>query len=99
MRTPELRASLRHPEPPASLPPLLAALWWEARGDWNRGHAIAQEIPGPDAAWVHAYLHRREGDQWNAGYWYRRANRPACRLPLDREWDAIATELLAREKD
>lgn len=91
-----LRASLHQSEPPATLPPLLAALWWEAKGDWHQAHEIAQAENGPDAAWVHAYLHRKEGDTANAGYWYRQARQPHCTLPLDAEWEQIASALLSR---
>ncbi len=91
----KLAASVAQPNPPAGLPPLLEALWWEAKGDWTRAHEIAQQIHTRDAAWVHAYLHRREGDQANAGYWYRNADHPVCNLPLDDEWREIVTALLA----
>jgi hypothetical protein len=62
---------------------------------WTRAHEIAQDIETADAAWVHAYLHRREGDQSNAAYWYRRAGKPVARGSLDGEWRAIVTALLA----
>ena len=91
----KLAESTQQPAPPAELLPLLEALWWEAKGDWTRAHEIAQNIHTRDAAWVHAYLHRREGDQWNAGYWYRNAGRPVSTLPLDDEWREIAAALLA----
>jgi hypothetical protein len=94
MTVEQLRASLSEFNPPANLSPLVAALWWEAQGDWNRAHEIAQDESGRDAAWVHAYLHRREGDAGNAGYWYRQAGRQHCALPLEKEWEQIATALL-----
>jgi hypothetical protein len=75
--------------------PLLAALWHERRGDWTRAHEIAQEIDDETGAWVHAYLHRREGDESNAAYWYRRAGKPIARAGLDDEWRAIVEALLA----
>ena len=78
-------------EPPAA--PALAALWWAARNDWHRAHEAAQSDEGADAAWVHAYLHRVEGDGENARYWYARAGKPAATGPLDAEWDAIAAAL------
>jgi hypothetical protein len=86
--------SLTHTAPPAGLSLLLEALWHERRGDWDRAHDITQDIDGPDAAWVHAYLHRREGDQSNAAYWYRQAARPAMRGTLDNEWRSIVEALL-----
>ena len=83
------------PAPPAGLAPPLGALWWDRRGDWDRAHAaVAEDAQGRDAAWVHAYLHRREGDAGNALYWYRRAGRPAASAPLAAEWDEIAAALL-----
>ncbi len=94
MTVDEFRASLTESDPPATLPPLLAALWWEAKGDWKRAHEIAQDESGADAAWVHAYLHRKEGDDGNAGYWYRQAGRPHCALALDAEWEQIVSALL-----
>ncbi len=75
---------------------LLLALWFDARGDWAQAHGIAQEVEGPDGAWVHAYLHRKEGDTWNAGYWYRRAGRAEAKGTLRAEWEEIAGELLGR---
>ena len=81
---------------PEDLPPLLLALWHDARGDWDEAHRIAQDVAGTDGAWVHAYLHRKEGDEGNAGYWYRQAGRPHSRATLEEEWEAIAVALLAR---
>jgi hypothetical protein len=68
----------------------------EARGDWNAAHQIAQDDDSRDAAWVHAYLHRKEGDLTNAAYWYRRAGRPEARGTFDDEWRSIASMLLGR---
>lgn len=87
------RAALSAPAPPAELPPALRALWQDARGHWDRAHEIAQDMPGPDGAWIHAYLHRKEGDPGNAAYWYRRAGKPVCRESLEAEWEAIARAL------
>ena len=85
MLSEDFRRSLTQAEPPAALSGAAAALWWDLRGDWERAHAIAQELPTEQGAWLHAYLHRREGDAGNAAYWYRRAGRPACRESLDAE--------------
>ena len=87
-------ASLTDSRPPAGLSPLLEALWHERRGDWTGAHEIAQNIESAAAAWVHAYLHRREGDLSNASYWYRRAAKPVMHGSLDEEWRAILAELL-----
>ena len=71
--------SLTASQPPVELTPALAALWWDARGDWKLAHELAQEDEGPAGSWVHAYLHRKEGDQGNADYWYGQAGKPICR--------------------
>lgn len=84
-------------EPDRHWSPLLAALWWEAKGDWQNAHEIAQNIDSAAGAWVHAHLHRKEGDHANAGYWYRQAGKPPCKLPLDEEWEQITRWLLAGE--
>ena len=90
----EFTKSLEGCSPPPGIPELLAALWCEARGDWDRAHWIAQDIETPDGSLVHAYLHRKEGDIDNARYWYRRAGRPERRDPLDQEWSHLARALL-----
>lgn len=89
------RASLRAAEPPAGLTPALDALWHEAHGDWQRAHEVVQEEDGREGAWVHAYLHRKEGDLSNAGYWYRRAGKPVCKDPLEDEWRQLVAALLS----
>lgn len=76
--------------------PLLVALWHDARGDWEAAHNIAQDIHSWEGSWVHAYLHRKEGDQWNAGYWYRQAGRPVCTNSLEQEWEALAVYFLGK---
>jgi hypothetical protein len=77
----------------------LQTLWHDARGNWDHAHACAQEAGGREGAWVHAYLHRKEGDLGNAGYWYARARRavPAADVTLKAEWTAIARELLEKK--
>lgn len=82
--------------PPAKTSAALAALWWDGRGDWARAHALAQEDGTADGAWVHAYLHRKEGDLGNAGYWYAHAGRsqPTADVVPRTEWEEIARELL-----
>lgn len=93
----EFQASIvRDAMPPAGAGPALQALWHDAKGDWDRAHACAQGDEGRDGAWVHAYLHRKEGDLGNAGYWYQRARQktPAESLTLSDEWAQIAAELL-----
>ena len=80
---------------PADLPPALLALWHDGRGDWERAHQVAQDVDDGSGAWVHAYLHRKEGDESNAGYWYRRAGQPIAKGSLDVEWEQIVTTLLS----
>lgn len=79
---------------PTALGSALLGLWWDAKGDWNKAHESAQQDEGPQGAWVHAYLHRKEGDSSNAAYWYRRAGKPVLRGSLADEWSQIAAELL-----
>jgi hypothetical protein len=91
----DLGATLSNPAPAADLSPPLKALWWAAKGEWDKAHGIVQDEESADAAWVHAYLHRVEGDLGNAGYWYRRAGKPAAEDSLDAEWERIVAALLA----
>ena len=90
----EFKRSLSKPQPPDGLAPALAALWWAAKGDWDAAHRIVQDENTADAAWVHAYLHRVEGDLGNAGYWYRQAGQPVAKDPIEVEWERIASALL-----
>jgi hypothetical protein len=88
--------SLARDEPPSGLSPALEALWWDAKGNWDKAHERAQEEGGAQGAWVHAYLHRKEGDLSNARYWYRQAKRPpAEEAPLEVEWEEIVRGLLS----
>lgn len=92
----EFRATLNEPDAPEAVSELALAMWWEAKGNWDKAHSLAQDVPGFDGAWVHAYLHRKEGDEGNAWYWYRQAGRARCHLSPDDEWAQIVTELLSR---
>lgn len=74
----------------------LLALWWDGQGNWERAHAVAQDVETMDGAWVHAYLHRKEGDAMNAAYWYRRARLPVEKGDLGEEWKRMVETLLAR---
>jgi hypothetical protein len=87
-------ASLNETRPPAGASLALQALWWDGKGDWDRAHEHAQADPAAAGAWVHAYLHRKEGDLANARYWYSRAGRPPAADSLEAEWRRIAEELL-----
>jgi hypothetical protein len=95
----EFRQTLQANRPPAGIAPALVALWHDARGDWEKAHNVAQDIESSTGAWVHAYLHRKEGDHSNAGYWYRRAGQPVATRSLDAEWDSIVAALLAAGAD
>jgi hypothetical protein len=89
-------AELRSSPIAGTMPLLLRALWHDAHGDWAEAHRLAQDVDDKEGAWVHAYLHRKEGDLENAAYWYRRANQPIARDALDAEWERIAAHLLGR---
>jgi hypothetical protein len=89
------RATLDRVEPPMGLSLALQTLWWDAKGDWNRAHKCAQQDEGRTGSMVHAYLHRKEGDLSNAGYWYKRAGSTPPVGTLDEEWEQLAKELLA----
>lgn len=94
------RLSIAGAAPPPDLELALQALWWAAKGDWDRAHGCAQQREGdPACDWVHAYLHRVEGDRANAGYWYRRAGQPVPTMPLPDEWTAIAARLLPQDRN
>jgi hypothetical protein len=91
----DFKGTLSDPDPPSGLSAALVALWYDARGDWDAAHRIAQDIEDTTGAWIHAYLHRKEGDTGNAGYWYRRAGKPMASTSLEAEWNAIAAALLS----
>ena len=93
MNVTEFRASLAQSAPPAGLSSALQTLWYAGKGDWHTAHDLTQP-GGPELDWVHAYLHRVEGDLANAGYWYRRAGKPASNAPLDEEWAALVGHFL-----
>jgi hypothetical protein len=90
----EFKASFSGAAPAPGLDAPVAALWWAAKGHWDEAHKIVQDEAGADAAWVHAYLHRVEGDLGNAGYWYRQAGKPVAAGSLETEWERIASQLL-----
>jgi hypothetical protein len=89
----DLKSTLSDAAPASGLPPSLAALWWVAKGNWDAAHKIVQDESDANSAWVHAYLHRVEGDISNAGYWYRQAGQPVAKDPLEAEWERIVSTL------
>ena len=90
----EFKASTSLTTPPKGLNKLLKALWFDGHGDWDQAHDLADSISTNDAAWVHAYLHRKEGDIWNADYWYRRASRSRPNVSLEEEWENLVKYFL-----
>ena len=90
----DFKQSLSGSLPPQEVSPYLQSMWHDAKGDWNKAHSIIQNIEDKKAAWVHAYLHRKEGDSGNADYWYRRAGKERSKDPLEKEWESIVKELL-----
>jgi hypothetical protein len=90
----EFRASLASAAPPSGLSPALLALWHDGRGDWDQAHQVAQDVHDNAGSHVHAYLHRKEGDEFNANYWYRRAQVPPFTGSLDDEWRDIVGKIL-----
>jgi hypothetical protein len=94
----DFSASLSASAPASGLEPPLVALWWAAKGQWDQAHMIVQDEASADAAWVHAYLHRVEGDLGNAGYWYRQAGQPVPKDSLEAEWERIVSALLGSGK-
>lgn len=90
----EFKSSLQQSSPPPSLSALEQALWFDGKGDWEAAHNLAQDVNTNDGSWVHAYLHRKEGDVGNASYWYHRAGKKMATASLDDEWASIVKALL-----
>ena len=88
--------SLKNQSPGKELDPILQSLWYAGKGDWNTAHDIAQEIHTTDGSWVHAYLHRLEGDVGNAAYWYQKAKRPLPTISVEKEWEEVVLFFLEK---
>jgi hypothetical protein len=88
-----LRNSLKQNDPPQNLSMHLKALWYDAKGDWQKAHNLIQDFHDNTAAWIHAYLHRKEGDMGNAGYWYSRAGKEMPQFSLEKEWEHLVNAL------
>lgn len=94
MKIQEFKSSLVNAGPPAGIPLLLEAMWLDAKGRWENAHDLVNHLENKSACLVHAYLHRKEGDLWNAQYWYNRAGKDMPSCPLDQEWEEIVSGLL-----
>lgn len=89
-----LKESLSTNTPPSGISVYLQALWYDAKDDWNKAHDLIQDLPDKNASWIHAYLHRKEGDTGNADYWYAKAGKKRPSVSLIQEWEEIATALV-----
>ena len=94
MNLTDFKNTLAANNPPKGISVYAEALWYDARGNWQKAHELIQDLPDRDASWIHAYLHRKEGDSWNADYWYNKAGRKRPAVSLEKEWDEIAIALL-----
>jgi hypothetical protein len=94
MNSETFKRSLHNDQPPSDTSIYLQALWQDAKGNWEEAHKLIQDIETPEAAWIHAYLHRKEGDIANADYWYRRAGKKRPGVPINQEWDDITNAFL-----
>jgi hypothetical protein len=90
----EFKSTLRNAKPPEKITPLLEALWYDGKGDWEKSHNIAQDIHTSEGSLIHAYLHRKEGDAGNAQYWYHRANEKMPTCSLAEEWENLVKRLM-----
>ena len=91
------KASLAKENSPTGIDPLLEALWHDAKGNWSEAHNIAQDITTKEGSWIHAYLHRKEGDQSNAGYWYHRAQKELPVVSLEGEWESLVKAMINKK--
>jgi hypothetical protein len=94
MNVSSFKESLLNSEPPQKISVYLQALWYDAKGEWNKAHILIQNVDDSNASWIHAYLHRKEGDTGNADYWYRRAGKQRTSVLLEEEWEQIVTALI-----
>ncbi|AYL97991.1 hypothetical protein [Mucilaginibacter celer] len=90
----DFKASLTSEQAPGGLSPQLQALWYDGKGDWHQAHAQVDHLSDRQSAWVHAYLHRKEGDIWNADYWYKQARQTRPDISLDEEWEQLVAEFI-----
>lgn len=95
----EFKSTLNDSSAPQGLSVELVSLWHDGKGDWNTSHEVIQDVNSPNAAWIHAYLHRKEGDAGNAQYWYSKAGKSTPSISLDQEWQALVGYFLGKESD
>lgn len=95
----DFKHSLDQSQPPTGISVFLQSLWYDGKGDWHQAHALVDSLSGTEAAHVHAYLHRKEGDLSNADYWYRRANQSRPAVDLDQEWENLVLKFLQAIKE
>lgn len=94
MKEIEFKDSLSLDTPPPNLTIALEALWYDGKGNWEKAHELVNDLKDQPSCWVHAYLHRKEGDNWNADYWYRNANKKRPNISLEEEWQLIVSAML-----
>ena len=92
----EFILTIENNEPPSDTPLYMQSLWWDAKGDWHKAHSLIDSLDDKNSCWVHAYLHRKEGDIANADYWYRRAGKQSPGARIQDEWNTITMELLLK---
>ena len=90
----EFKESLNLEQPISGLSAQLKSLWYDGKGDWHQAHAQVDHLTDKESAWIHAYLHRKEGDIWNADYWYKKAKQVRPNLSLEEEWEQLVLQLL-----
>ena len=90
----DFKDSLKLPQPTGEFSVQLRSLWYDGKGDWHKAHSLIDQLTDRESAWVHAYLHRKEGDIWNADYWYRKAGQARPDLSVDEEWEQLVLHFL-----
>jgi len=90
----EFKQSLNLEQPDAGFSVQLKSLWYDGKGDWHKAHAQVDQLTDQASAWIHAYLHRKEGDIWNADYWYSRARQTRPNISLEKEWEQLVLQFL-----
>ncbi|HEX4851526.1 MAG TPA: hypothetical protein VFV08_12000 [Puia sp.] len=96
MNITQFKKSLKADKPPAGISNYLEALWYDAKGDWDKSHQIVQDLNSSEAAWIHAYLHRKEGDISNADYWYGIARKKRPSVSLEKEWEDLVSDFASQ---